>query len=547
MKCIRMLSVVFALWMLGGCGGASTVPSGSEAAAPAVLRVDGNQVVDANGAPVRLRGVAFGNQVWLNRPYPRLHHNEQDYARLRAMGMNAVRFYMHYNTFENDDKPGEYKAEGWQWLDDNIAWAKKNGVYLVLNMHVPPGGYQSLGEGKALWDAPSAQDRFIALWRAIAERYRNEPTIAGYDLLNEPVVTKSKDQWQALAERTIAAVREVDPDHILFIERVNAVEGDWKEDEERNFFLVNDKNVVYEFHFYKPFHYSHQGAPWVDFAAEDIAYPDPERVSVEWFLLDWKTGSFEDPKLPAGDSDWTYYEGAPFKVTDPSFAVGQPVLACGRNSGKAYFDDLLLEELNEDGSVKRELRRIPLTTRRGWFYWTENGSGAGGDAAPGREDEKSLSISGSTAEANLSAEIFRFLPEQGATYRISGWMKGENIPETAVCQIRMDFYSSRVPVHPLDKAFLAQELDTYVAWGKTHNVPLFLGEFGVIRAAFENDRGGVRWVKDMLDLIEERNLHFTYHDYHEQSFGLYFGDDTLPDPENANTPLIELFTLELNQ
>ena len=434
-----------------------------------------------------------------------------------------------------------------QWLDDNIAWAKKNGVYLVLNMHVPPGGYQSLGEGKALWDAPSAQERFIALWRTIAERYRDEPAIAGYDLLNEPVVTKSKDQWQTLAERTIAAVREVDSNHILFIERVNAVEGNWKEDAERNFFLVNDKNVVYEFHFYKPFHFTHQGASWVDFAAEDIAYPDPERVAVEWFLPDWQNGSFGNPKLPAGTTAWTYYEGVPFKVTDSDFAVGQPALGCGRNSGKAYFDDLVLEELNEDGSVKREIRRIPLTTRRGWFYWTQNGSGEGGDATPGREDEKSLFISGSTAEANFSAEIYRFRPEEGATYRISGWMKGENIPESAVCQIRMDFYSSRVPVQAMDKAFLAQELDAYVAWGEVHNVPLFLGEFGAIRAAFEDDRGGVRWVKDMLDLLDERNLHYTYHDYHEQSFGLYYGDDALPDPANANPPLIELFTSELTR
>ena len=39
------------------------------------------------------------------------------------MGMNAVRFYMNYRTFEADAAPGKYLDDGWQWLDDNIAWA----------------------------------------------------------------------------------------------------------------------------------------------------------------------------------------------------------------------------------------------------------------------------------------------------------------------------------------------------------------------------------------------------------------------------------------
>ena len=124
-------------------------------------------------------------------------------------------------------------------------------------------------------------------------------------------------------------------------------------------------------------------------------------------------------------------------------------------------------------------------------------------------------------------------------------MKGENIPAEAMCQIRVDFYTSKVPVHSYDKAFLAQELDAYANWGKAHNVPLFLGEFGAIRTSFENNRGGERWTQDMLDLLKERNLHFTYHDYHEGSFGLFYGDDTLPDEANANTALMDVFKTSL--
>jgi endoglucanase len=76
-------------------------------------------------------------------------------------------------------------------------------------------------------------------------------------------------------------------------------------------------------------------------------------------------------------------------------------------------------------------------------------------------------------------------------------------------------------------------------------VPLFWGEFGAIKNAFEDERGGLRWVNDMLDLLLERQLSFTYHDYHEDSMGIFIGDKGLPDPNHANQPLIDLFRQKL--
>ena len=546
-----ILVVAAALSNLAMACGAShpTVTSAPDLTqAPALLRVAGDKVLAPDGTPIVLRGVAFGNRVWYKKAVPSSHHSEVDYRRVADMGMNSVRFYLNYVTFEDDANPGVYKADGWQWLDDNIAWAKKHGIYLVLNMHVPPGGWQSMGEGRALWDDPAVQARFIALWRAIAERYRNEPTIAGYDILNEPVTTRSHDQWIELANRTVRAVREVDPFHILFIERVNAVGSDWKEDANRNFFKVDDPNVIYEFHFYKPFNFVHQSASWVDFAAENTTYPDPNRVGVEWFLMDWRLATFSNPKLAVGDSDWTYYEGAWFKVDDTNLALAKPALVCQQNSGKAYFDDIVLEKMGADGAGVEEVWRVNLTTHRGWYYWKAGGerdSGKSEVAPTGHEDNASLSISGVKGDSNLGADILMIRTEQGANYRLSGWMKGENIPGAATCQIRLDFYSAEVPIQSWDKAFLAQELDAYIAWGKKQGVPLYVGEVGTIKASFEQDRGGLRWVADILDLLLDRNLHFAYHDYHENAFGLYFGDDTLPDPNNANTPLINLLTEKL--
>ena len=511
-----------------------------------MLRVSGDRIIDGNGKNVTLRGIAFGNQVWTDAADPRLHHAEVDYARVKDLGMNAVRFYMNHITFDDAASPGRLKPSGLAWLDDNIAWAKKQGIYLVLNLHVPPGGYQSSGKGSELWEDPKTQDQFVALWKALADHYRSESTIAGFDLLNEPVVTKSIDQWKSLAERTIAAVRTVDPWHMMFVERVNSVGLDWKENSEQNFFRVQDPNIVYEFHFYKPFNFTHQNAPWAEMAAADAHYPDPNVASIDWFNEQWATGTFSSPRLPAGDSDWKFYQGTPFTVANNDVALGKPALACVRNSGKAWFDDLTLEELDAKGIPKRTIWKSSLDSTRGWYYWTKDGSGAASNEPTGHSDHASVAISGSKSDANLGAEYLQFRVQPKGVYRLSGWMKGQNIPASATCQIRLDFYSARAPVFPMDKSFVTYELDAYVNWGKRQHVPLFLGEFGAIHQTFEGDRGGVRWVSDLLDLILDRQLSFTYHAYHESSFGVYYGDNSLPDPANANQALLDLFKSKLS-
>ena len=94
----------------GGCWPTATRAAHRRAAAAAgagILHVRGAEIVDGKGRPVLLRGVAFGNEVWTNVRLPRRHHDEADYQRVAAMGMNAVRFYMNYRTFEADAAPGQ--------------------------------------------------------------------------------------------------------------------------------------------------------------------------------------------------------------------------------------------------------------------------------------------------------------------------------------------------------------------------------------------------------------------------------------------------------
>ena len=232
------------------------------------LTKDGNEIL--------LQGISFGNQVWTDAVIPSGHHNEHDFKRVKALGMNTIRFYMNYKTFENDGAPFVYKQSGWDWIDQNIAWAKKYNIYLILNIHVPQGGFQSQCKGDALWTIPSNQDRLAALWKAIADRYKNEPIVAGYDLLNEPTPSVSVTRWKNLAQRIIDSIRTVDSNHLLIAERAIALGCNYGfNDGNNNFQPLREENLMYTIHMYDPYEYSHQLLDWAGTGDAPSQQPPP--------------------------------------------------------------------------------------------------------------------------------------------------------------------------------------------------------------------------------------------------------------------------------
>ena len=157
-------------------------------------RVNGTSIVDSGNMPILLKGIAMGNMVWSSSYPPANDHNEDSFRELSELGFNSVRFYLNYCFFEDAQAPYTYKETGFDWLDQNIAWAKKYGIRLILNMHIPQGGFQSQGKGLALWQNPENQKRLIALWTEIAGRYADEDAIIGYSLINEPAVPLLNDK-----------------------------------------------------------------------------------------------------------------------------------------------------------------------------------------------------------------------------------------------------------------------------------------------------------------------------------------------------------------
>ncbi len=503
-----------------------------------LLQLQGTQITDAEKNPVYLQGIAFSNFIWSNTPFPEVHHTEVDYQRTKEMGMNVIRFYMNYRYFEDDANPYTYKQSGWDWLDENIAWAKKYDIYLILNMHAPQGGYQSAGEGDALWDDIENQNRLAALWKAIAERYKDEVQIAGFGPVNEPVPNNSVDQWNQLAQNLIDEIRSVDKNHLLFIERANFVKGN-PPAVNFNFPRVTDENIVYEFHGYDPFIYTHQ---LFEFAGLGDGGKYPDENMLEVLNSQWLDNTFNNPSLPTGTTDWTYFEGEHFKITDENINFGEPVLEAARVGGRVYYDDIVIKEYDENDNFVRNIYEANLNNLDGWSFWSLNGSGSNGlSSTEGHNDTGSLYIDGATDNANMINIQQRFEVRLNYFYEISGWMRGENLVSSSSGKLLLDFFATTEPVFNRNKAYLEAKLEEVVDWAKTNNAALYMGEFGTGYPCFQNDKGGLQFVEDMVDIAKKNNIHFTYHVYHEDNFGLYLGG-ALPDPSNTNQPLIDLFT-----
>src|SRR5260370_546354 len=178
------------------------------------VHTSGIRLVDSSGKPLLLRGINLGNwfvpegymfhfkngpqspgeiegltkeligpekaeAFW--REWRENYITEQDIDRIKSQGFNSVRVPFHWKFFDRDD------GEGFRLIDRLVQWARKDGIYIILDMHCAPGGQTGTNIDDS-WGYPwlfrsrGAQDHTLAVWRRIAAHYSKEPIVLGYDL-----------------------------------------------------------------------------------------------------------------------------------------------------------------------------------------------------------------------------------------------------------------------------------------------------------------------------------------------------------------------------
>lgn len=243
-----------------------------------LLKVSGDHIVNQKGETIVLRGFGLGGMLHMENfidgyPYNeesmregllkvlgkkkydlyfdnflKNYFTEPDAEYIHSLGLNLVRIPINYHLFEDDMNPGVIKEEAFKYLDNVINLCAKHQIYTIIDLHALPGCQNQHWHSDNptqvafFWVYKEFQDRVVHLWEAIAEHYKNNPWVAGYDLINEPA-DPSGEKLVPYYKRLYDAIKKVDPNHIMYIEGDNYA---------KDFSKFNEvwDNVVYTNHDY---------------------------------------------------------------------------------------------------------------------------------------------------------------------------------------------------------------------------------------------------------------------------------------------------------
>jgi endoglucanase len=194
-----------------------------------------------------------------------------DVALIKSMGFDHVRLSVNpapmFRHNEADLIPTDYLTE----LDAAVKMILDQGLAVVLDIH--PGGdfKQKLANDEMV-------EQFADFWRAFAKHYSaTDPGKVFFETLNEPEM-HDRYRWYGVQAHLVDAIREAAPNHTIIVEGAR-----WADDDDLVFMEpLRDSNIVYNFHFYEPHIFTHQGATWGANSwhyLKGLPYPsDPEKV-----------------------------------------------------------------------------------------------------------------------------------------------------------------------------------------------------------------------------------------------------------------------------
>ena len=121
---------------------------------------------------------------------------ESDFKRISGLGLNCLRIPFNFRLIEDEKSPFRYNEKGIELLEKMLGWCEKYNIYCILDMHAAPGcqnmdWHSDSGGESYLWSKKIYQRRFFRLWEFLADRFKNRSIIAGYNVLNEPVIRKA--------------------------------------------------------------------------------------------------------------------------------------------------------------------------------------------------------------------------------------------------------------------------------------------------------------------------------------------------------------------
>lgn len=256
----------------------------SHAADLPALRIDGGRIVDSGGTPVTLRGVNLGNWLLIETGnfggtlgnvrdqhdvftalrdrfgeaerrrligiYRDHYITARDFEAVKRFNFNLVRIGLDYELFEDDERPMQLREDAFKYLDFAVKEAKARGIYIWFDLHRAQehqvSGRQGGREGYArFWVDERARERSLWLWEEIAKRYKDEPTVFGYEPLNEPFSAKPEELRDYCA-KWYERIRKVDANKVVLMPNLQPDRIDFFGKPKDNGWT----NAMFDLHFY---------------------------------------------------------------------------------------------------------------------------------------------------------------------------------------------------------------------------------------------------------------------------------------------------------
>lgn len=200
------------------------------------------------------RGINMGNMLEApNEGEWGLFVEEEYFDLVKEAGFDFVRLPVRWSTHAEVERPYTVDPDFLARVDEVVGWALERDLAIIVDFH----HYEEMA-----WDPWSHKDRFLGIWRQVAEHYQEYPAAVLFELLNEPNDQLNAQLWNVYLREALAIVRETNPARDVVIGPVSWNAYDWLSTLD----VPDDEHLIVTFHYYLPFQFTHQGAEW---AGED--------------------------------------------------------------------------------------------------------------------------------------------------------------------------------------------------------------------------------------------------------------------------------------
>lgn len=306
------------------------------------LRLDNGVNVSHWLSQSKSRGEARDNQI-----------TKRDFDSIAAMGFDFVRLPVDEEHLYDEQMNRD--SAGFKLMHNAIKWALEDNMNIVIDLHVVRSHhFNSENEHpNTLFTDPAAQEKFVAIWKDLQKDLKQYPVDRlAYEIMNEPVAP-THEAWNKLIEKTIAGIREAEPERTLIVGS-----NLWQIPQTFDSLRVpeNDKHLVLSFHFYEPSLVTHYRAPWTEYSfyQGQVNYPGMNTTdSAAIAKLDPKQAELINKMNGSYNRDTMYAHMK--KAIDKAEALGLH-LYCGEYGAyPVYIDkETRLRWYNDISSVFRE-------------------------------------------------------------------------------------------------------------------------------------------------------------------------------------------------